>query len=174
MTTNSGGVDMEVESIDGNLEAGDAGNTARCPKCGRDSYRSPSVTVDAVAARKTDDGLELLMIERGPDPSVWAGLWAFPGGFVDYGEDPEDAVLREMLEETGIVGDNPRILHVLGAPERDPRKHCVGLFYLVEADLKAEPQGADDAVSAAWIPISDLSAENVAADHMRVVDLMRE
>ena len=121
MTTNSGGGDMEAESIDGNLGAGDADNAARCAKCGRDSYRSPSVTVDAVAARKTDDGLELLMIERGPDPSVWAGMWAFPGGFVDYGEDPEDAVLREMLEETGVVGENPRILHVLGAPGRDPR-----------------------------------------------------
>jgi len=151
-----------------------AGNAAPCLQCGRDSYRSPSVTVDAVATRETDDGLELLMIERGPDPSVWAGMWAFPGGFVDYGEDPEDAVLREMLEETGVVGENPRILHVLGAPGRDPRKHCIGLFYLVEADHEAEPQGADDAVSAAWVPISDLSVENVAADHLSVVDLMRE
>jgi len=146
----------------------------RCEECGRDDYRSPSVTVDAVAARETSDGLELLMIERGPNPPVWAGMWAFPGGFVDYGEDPEDAVLREMLEETGMTGSDPRILHVLGAPGRDPRKHCVGLFYLVDADLEAEPRGADDAVAAAWVPIVELNAENVAADHLRVVELLRQ
>ena len=45
-------------------------NSNSCPECGRDGYPSPSVTVDAVAARETENGLELLMIERGPDPAV--------------------------------------------------------------------------------------------------------
>lgn len=146
----------------------------RCPTCGRDGYHSPSVTVDAVAARETENGLELLMIERGPDPAIWEGKWAFPGGFVDYGEDPEDAVLRELQEETGIEGQNPRVLHVLGAPGRDPRKHCVGLFYLVDADIDTEPRGADDAVSAAWVPIDELTKDTVAADHLDIVDMLRE
>ena len=114
------------------------------------------------------------MITRGPEPAVWAGLWAFPGGFVDYGEDPEDAVLREMLEETGVSGENPRILEVLGTPGRDPRKHCVGLIYLVDADLDATPVGADDAESAAWVTIDALSAENVASDHLIIVDMLRQ
>ena len=149
-------------------------NTKRCPTCGRDGYNSPSVTVDAVAARETENGLELLMIERGPDPAEWEGMWAFPGGFVDYGEDPEDAVLRELQEETGIEGQNPRVLHVLGAPGRDPRKHCVGLFYLVDADIDTEPEGADDAVSAAWVPIDELTKDTVAADHLDIVDMLRE
>ena len=30
------------------------------------------------------------MIKRGSKPPEWNGMWAFPGGFVDYGEDPED------------------------------------------------------------------------------------
>ena len=51
-------------------------NSNSCPECGRDGYHSPSVTVDAVAARETENGLELLMIERGPDPAVWEGMWA--------------------------------------------------------------------------------------------------
>ena len=76
----------------------------RCEECGRDDYQNPSVTVDAVATREGNDGLELLMIKRGEDPKEWEGMWAFPGGFVDYGEDPEDAVIRELLEETGVVG----------------------------------------------------------------------
>ena len=114
------------------------------------------------------------MIERGPDPAVWEGMWAFPGGFVDYGEDPEDAVLRELQEETGIEGENPRVLHILGAPGRDPRKHCIGLFYLVDADIDTEPKGADDAVSAAWVPIDELTKDTVAADHLDIVDMLRE
>ena len=146
----------------------------KCTECGRDGYRSPSVTVDAVAARETDNGLELLMIERGANPAVWQGMWAFPGGFVDYGEDPEDAVIRELMEETGVKGENPQILHVLGAPGRDPRKHCVGLFYLVDADSSAKPIGDDDAVSAAWVPIEQLNAENVAADHVKIVNMFKE
>ncbi len=146
----------------------------KCTECGRDGYRNPSVTVDAVASRETNNGIELLMIERGPAPAVWQGMWAFPGGFVDYGEDPEDAVIRELMEETGVKGENPRILHVLGEPGRDPRKHCVGLFYLVDVDPSAKPIGDDDAVSAAWVPIEQLNAENVAADHVKIVNMFKE
>lgn len=146
----------------------------RCDECGRDDYQNPSVTVDAVATREGPSGLELLMIKRGKDPIEWEGKWAFPGGFVDYGEDPEDAVLRELNEETGIEGQNPRVLHILGAPGRDPRKHCVGLFYLVDADIDTEPKGADDAVSAAWVPINELTKDTVAADHLDIVDMLRE
>jgi len=146
----------------------------RCQECGRDDYQNPSVTVDAVATREGVDGLELLMIKRGKDPREWEGMWAFPGGFVDYGEDPEDAVVRELLEETGVVGKHPLSLTILGKPGRDPRKHCVGLFYLVEVDSESEPVGGDDAVDAQWVPINQLTPENVAGDHSEVIELLRE
>ena len=86
----------------------------RCDECGRDDYQNPSVTVDAIATREGSNGLELLMIKRGKDPIEWEGKWAFPGGFVEYGEDPEDAVIRELLEETGVVGKYPLSLTILG------------------------------------------------------------
>ena len=70
------------------------GNDA-CHHCGRDSYRSPSVAVDAVALREGDSGTEVLLIRRGKEP--YKGMWAFPGGFVDYGEDPEDAVILSLI-----------------------------------------------------------------------------
>ena len=146
----------------------------RCQECGRDDYQNPSVTVDAVATREGVDGLELLMIKRGEDPQEWEGMWAFPGGFVDYGEDPEEAVVRELLEETGVVGKYPLSLTILGKPGRDPRKHCVGLFYLVEVDSNSEPVGGDDAVDAQWVPINQLTQQNVAGDHSEVIELLRE
>ena len=146
----------------------------RCEECGRDDYQNPSVTVDAVATREGTEGLELLMIKRGKEPQEWEGMWAFPGGFVDYGEDPEDAVIRELLEETGVVGKYPLALTILGKPGRDPRKHCVGLFYLVEVDSDSEPVGGDDAIDAQWVPIHQLEQENVTGDHSEVIELLRE
>lgn len=146
----------------------------RCEECGRDDYQNPSVTVDAVATREGTEGQELLMIKRGKEPQEWEGMWAFPGGFVDYGEDPEDAVIRELLEETGVVGKYPLALTILGKPGRDPRKHCVGLFYLVEVDSDSEPVGGDDAIDAQWVPIHQLKQENVAGDHSEVIELLRE
>ena len=146
----------------------------RCDKCGRDDYQSPSVTVDAIATRNISDSLELLMVKRGPQPPEWEGMWAFPGGFVDYGEDPEDAVIRELFEETGVVGKNPLPLTILGTPGRDPRKHCIGLFYLVEVNPDSKPVGGDDAVDAIWININQLNKQNVAGDHSKIIEILRE
>ena len=146
----------------------------RCDKCGRDDYQSPSVTVDAIATRNISDSLELLMVKRGPQPPEWEGMWAFPGGFVDYGEDPEDAVIRELLEETGVVGKYPLPLTILGTHGRDPRKHCIGLFYLVEVNPDSTPVGGDDAVDAMWINIKQLNQQNVAGDHSKVIEILRE
>jgi ADP-ribose pyrophosphatase YjhB (NUDIX family) len=36
---------------------------------------------------------------------------AFPGGFVDYNEDPKDSVLRELKEECNLIGKNPRVVN---------------------------------------------------------------
>ena len=58
-------------------------------------YRNQALAVDAAVRR----GDQVLLIQRGNEP--WKGAWALPGGFVDYGEDPTDAVLRELQEETG-------------------------------------------------------------------------
>ena len=45
------------------------------------------------------------MITRGKPP--YKGMYAFPVGFVDYGEDPEDACLRELKEECSTQGYRP-------------------------------------------------------------------
>ena len=72
------------------------------------------------------------MITRGRDP--FKGCYAFPGGFVDYGEDPEDACIRELQEECGIKGYQPELICVAGKPDRDPRKHVVSIVYHVQVN----------------------------------------
>ena len=115
-----------------------------------------------------------MLIRRGGEPEVWQGRWAFPGGFVDYGENPEHAVLRELEEETGVDGFDPVALAIHGDPDRDPRKHIIALFYLVDVDPEAVPRGGDDASDAAWVPIVGLSAEQVAGSHIGIIEMLRE
>ena len=126
-------------------------------------YRNPALTVDAAVRR----GGEVLLIQRGNEP--WKGAWALPGGFVDYGEDPRDAVLRELEEEAGLSGRIVRLLDATGDPERDPRQHIVSIVYLIEAE--GEAVGGDDAADARFWPL-DLVLDGelpIAGDHMEIL-----
>ena len=126
-------------------------------------YRNPALAVDAAVRR----GDQVLLIQRGNEP--WKGAWALPGGFVDYGEDPTDAVLRELQEETGLNGRIIRLLDAKGDPNRDPRKHIVSIVYLIEAE--GEPVGGDDAADARFWPLQTVLDGKVplAGDHMQII-----
>jgi ADP-ribose pyrophosphatase YjhB (NUDIX family) len=84
-----------------------------CAACGETTYRNP-VPV-AVAVLPVDDGV--LVIRRAIPPRV--GLRALPGGFVDHGESWQRAVVRELVEETGIVAaeGDIRLFDVHSAPD---------------------------------------------------------
>ena len=133
-----------------------------CDEC--QGYLNPALAVDA-CVRKEDS---ILLVQRKFPPS--AGSWVLPGGFVDQGERPEVAVLRELIEETGLVGTNPRLLMVMGDPQRDPRKHIVSIVY--EVDAEGEPEGGDDAQDARFWPISDILEGRLvlAGDHGEIVE----
>ena len=139
---------------------------------GDEDYRRPSLTVDAVATREAPTGKQVLLISRGNEP--WKGALAFPGGFVEYGEDPEDAVLRELQEETGILGELNSIIAVKGNPSRDPRGHIVSIFYRVSVDPNSEPTAGDDAATAEWQDIAQINDEEIAGDHLDVIELLRD
>ena len=56
-----------------------------------------------VAACALVDGDGRVLIAQRPDGKAMAGLWEFPGGKVEKGENPEDTLIRELAEELGIV-----------------------------------------------------------------------
>ncbi|RAH11434.1 MAG: NUDIX hydrolase [Methanobacteriota archaeon] len=149
------------------VDSGGDSVTERCDTCGNDIWPKPSLAVDAIATRDGENGTEVLLIRRGNDP--WKGAWAFPGGFVDEGEDPKDAVLRELLEETGITGNSPCLHTVRGNPNRDPRKHIVSIFYLVDVNPESIPVGGDDAAHADWVETDVVINEGMAGDHLEVL-----
>ena len=135
-----------------------------------DGFRNPSLAVDSICLR--NGGEEVLLIRRGRSP--WKGELAFPGGFVDYGEDPEVAALRELLEETGVEGRNPQLYAVKGSPDRDPRKHIVSIFYMIHVDGESEPEAGDDAAEAEWVKMNSIESEDMAGDHFDIIEQLRK
>jgi 8-oxo-dGTP diphosphatase len=135
-------------------------------------FRNPALTVDGVVLVRDPEagpagGLSVLLIERGHEP--FKGSWALPGGFVDYGEDIEAAIGREMTEETGLTGLPFRQFRTYGAPGRDPRGHTVSVVYVaVLAGEEPPVTGGDDAAAAAWFPVEDLP--DLAFDHASILD----
>ena len=129
-----------------------------CDECGQ--WEKPSLAVDAIVI----DGDKILLIKRGKEP--WKGMLAFPGGFVEQGEDPEVAVIRELKEECGLNGVVEKLVCVKGDPNRDPRGHVVSIAYLVTA--QGMPSAGDDAAEAAWYDLSEI--KELAGDHMSMLE----
>ncbi len=139
-------------------------------------YRNPALTVDGVVLHRQNhqqgqDSCSVLLIERGRDP--FKGRHALPGGFVDYGEDIDHAIIREIQEETGLQGVPFRQFRAFGGPERDPRGHTVSVVYVaVVIGKQPEVKGGDDAASAAWFPVSRLP--DLAFDHAYILEKVLE
>lgn len=134
-------------------------------------YRNPALTVDGVVLHRQPQGMagdtfSVLLVERGQDP--FKGRYALPGGFVEYGEDIDDAIDREIEEETGLKALPFRQFRTFGTPGRDPRGHTVSVVYV--AIIIGEPPavvGGDDAASADWFPVDRLP--DLAFDHSRIL-----
>jgi 8-oxo-dGTP diphosphatase len=108
----------------------------------------PEVCVGAVAVA----GDRLLLVRRGREPGL--GLWSVPGGRVEAGESLADAVVRELAEETGVVGTCGALLGV--AERLDHDHHFVILDYLVVVDEAVPPAPGTDADEAAWVPLAEV------------------
>ena len=98
----------------------------------------------------------LLLLERAHDPR--SGFLDIPGGFVEAGESLEGAARRELREETGLTIGRAYWLgffwdtYFIKGFGRFP----VMNFYYVGHWRRGEPKAADDAASAAWVPIASL------------------
>ena len=115
-----------------------------CPQCGYIAFADPKVAATVLIER---DGT-ILLVRRGIDPG--RGLWCFPGGYVDFGEDPVVAAIRECREETGVAVKQLRLLDV------SFNGRVIVITYLASSFNSAEPVPGDDVDLAAWFVPSDL------------------
>ena len=119
----------------------------------------PYVTVDAIIAFLEG----IVIIDRTNPPYGWA----LPGGFVDYGESLETAVLREAKEETGLELQDLRQFKTFSDPDRDPRFHTVSTVFIAHGVGK--PIAGDDAKHLKIVSYDELMNGRYAFDHKGII-----
>lgn len=125
------------------------------------SGKRPLVTVDAVVEQQD----RILLVRRGREP--FRGAWALPGGFVEYGESTEEAVVREVMEEADVAIEVEGLLGVYSDPRRDPRGHVISICYVARG--RGEPKGGSDAAEARFFPLDALEGLELAFDHAGII-----
>ena len=120
------------------------------------SRQYPTRPIPGVAG-VTIDGNRVLLSIRGKAPSV--GKWGLPGGAVEIGETVREAVVREILEETGVTVKPVKLITVFDSIHRDEndgvRYHYILFEYLCEY-VSGEVTPSSDAPDARWVEFKDL------------------
>jgi 8-oxo-dGTP diphosphatase len=131
--------------------------------------QSIKVAVDAVVfGYDPEKGISILLIRRKYEP--FQKFWALPGGLVGNDESLEDAVRRELVEESGVDVNYLEQLYSFGKPDRDPRNRVVTVTYfgLVRpSDYQLSAQ--TDAEDVAWHSIDQIP--RLAFDHRAIIDV---
>ena len=128
---------------------------------------APRLAVGGVVIK----GDQVLLVRRGKPPAY--GEWAIPGGSVELGETLQEAVERELREETGITVRAGEICHTFEAVKRDDdgrvRFHYV-IIDLTAEYLSGEPVPASDVTEAAWLTPGDLAGRPVNATTIELLN----
>jgi ADP-ribose pyrophosphatase YjhB (NUDIX family) len=135
--------------------------------------RAPSQAEPVTAAGAVVlDGLgRVLLVRRGRPPGV--GQWTLPGGKLEPGETPAEAVLREVLEETGV---RTRVVGDLGVVpvEREGYRFAIHEHLLVPLDGSPgalAPVPGDDAAEARWFTRGELGSLGLHRDVLVIIEL---
>ncbi|MEJ2373018.1 MAG: NUDIX hydrolase [Sulfurimonas sp.] len=129
---------------------------------------TPYLTTDGIIELfNNENELQGIVLISRKNPPL--GL-ALPGGFVDVGECVEDALVREMKEETSLDVEVKKLLGVYSNPDRDPRFHTASVVYICKAYGK--PKAADDAKEVMVIPVKELKSKQneLVFDHAKIVE----
>lgn len=138
----------------------------------REAPPDPAVTHSAPERGRTRIGAYAICVDerdrillcRLARTEVEPGAWTLPGGGIDFGEDPGDAVLRELEEESGLTGVVEELAGVYshlygGSPYADGRDlHFLGVLYRVRVtsgNLRNEIDGSTD--RCAWLSPAELA-----------------
>lgn len=125
------------------------------------------LAVDAIVfGYSKEREVSILLVKRKYEP--FKGCWALPGGFALDGESLEEAVERELKEETGVHINYLEQLYTFGNPSRDPRGRIVSVAYfgLVRPDA-FQLNATTDAEDAQWFNIKYLPT--IAFDHKDIL-----
>ena len=110
--------------------------------------------IPCVGAIVTDGQGRLLMIKRGHDPG--AGLWSIPGGRIEPGETDAEALVREMIEETGLTVEVGRLIGRVQRPGVNGAVIDIRDYAATVTGGTLRP--GDDAADARWVAVGDMDS----------------
>ncbi len=125
-------------------------------------YKNPIPTVDALIEKNG----KILLIRRKIEP--FKGKLALPGGHIEYGETVENAIKREVKEETNLKIKLIDILGVYSDPKRDPRGHRISIVFIAKPIGKKLNAGSD-ALDIGFYNPEKLKKEDLAFDHFKII-----
>ncbi|MCS7096465.1 MAG: NUDIX hydrolase [Nitrososphaerota archaeon] len=104
----------------------------------------------------------LLIGKRRSEPGK--GKYSVPGGLVELGESPEQAVIREIKEETGLDVESPELVDVVNKIVKDEKGAIKFHFVIIDYFVKVKGgnlRAADDAEDLRWVPLEELEKYNI-------------
>ena len=139
----------------------------------------PRVAADVAVFTYLGGAMHVLLVRRRYEP--YQSYWALPGGLMEADETLEQAAVRELAEETGVIDTYMEQLATFSEVDRDPRGRVISCCYLalVEA-TRVRLQPGSDAREAAWEPLEQLTAQlergerELAFDHDRILAIARQ
>jgi ADP-ribose pyrophosphatase YjhB (NUDIX family) len=146
----------ELEREDGKVE---------CPACGFRTYASSKPTASALCL---DDDGGILLARRAGEP--FKGYRDLPGGFLEEGEHPLDAIRREVREETSLEVEPEEFIGVwIDRYGSEPDSPSTLNLYWTARVVSGEPEAADDVSEVAWFSPDELPPADEFAFHVAEV-----
>jgi 8-oxo-dGTP diphosphatase len=123
-----------------------------CPVCGFIHFHDPKVAVIGLVTW----GNNVLLIRRGIEPMK--GRWALPGGYMDAGEMPADALMRELREEVGLEVEIGELVDIFPMVGRGVTNSGIVIAYRASLRRDEPPPLIcdDDACEAGWFKVDSL------------------
>lgn len=133
-----------------------------CPVCGFRTYASSKATASALCV---DEKGRVLLSKRGIAP--FQGYWDFPGGFMEEGEHPLDAIRRELREEAGVEIEPLELIGIwVDRYGGDGAGAATLNLYYAARIVRGEPRPADDVAELRWFAPEEVPRDELAFGHL--------
>jgi A/G-specific adenine glycosylase len=105
-----------------------------------------------------------ILIRQRPPQGLWANLWEFPGGLIEPGETPPEAIARHILEQTGLTAAAPKEIAIVRHGYTTRRVTLHGYFCDIQDANEAPP------TEGTWLPPEELAALPFPAGHRKLME----
>lgn len=141
-------------------------------KDGKEYWISRSVAVVGFVFKIINDDIHILANKRGPGTPDFQGCWNCPCGYLDWNETLEQAVIREIREECGIIIKNPRCIGIDSNPESNRQNvtvRYISLYDNTEETLESDGGEENEVEDIKWINIKDVDDYQWAFNHGELI-----